>query len=291
MTTPRHLLAGQQGFSAVSPAPGLLDEAAFDEQLGTSPDDALALLVQLANASDAGLRDLARRLAGRVAMRLGRMGPVIGAGIGRLHSARADGLLGDLDLEASIDDLAAARAARRTPHLHDLTLRLWAKPSTARCLVVDRSGSMAGDRLASMALAAAVVALRQGDDDYSVIAFGRDAVVVKAQGEHRPVEDVVIDLLALRGQGPTDLALGLRAAAAQLDRSTARSRATLLLSDCRVTAGDDPVGAARRLAPVHVLAPRGEADEARRLASTGGGTCVEVGGASEVPGALAALLA
>jgi cobalamin biosynthesis protein CobT len=46
----------------------------------------------------------------------------------------------------------------------------WERPDTAVCLVIDRSGSMKGEALASAALAAAAVALR-APAFHAVIAF------------------------------------------------------------------------------------------------------------------------
>ena len=94
-------------------------------------------------------------------------------------------------------------------------MRAWAKPGTALCLVVDRSGSMGGERLATAAVAAAAVAWR-APDDYSVLAFGRDVVAVKSQDVFRPPERVVDDLLSvagLRDDGPGAGAPGGRRAA------------------------------------------------------------------------------
>lgn len=272
----------------MSPKVGSLDEAAFDDELRRSPDEALSLLADLTGATDPALRELARRLAGRVVLRLGRGGPVRARGVGRLRPSRLDGG-GDLDVDASLDAILAGTASGTGASLDDLRSRSWARPSTAVCLVVDRSGSMGGARLATAALAASAVAFR-APEDHSVIAFADDVVVLKAQDARRPAEQVVDDLLALRGHGPTDLALGLRAARAQLDRSTAANRAVVLLSDGRPTKGDDPAPAARAVESLYVLAPAGDADDARDLAAAAGGRCVEVGGPSGVAAALAALV-
>lgn len=210
-------------------------------------------------------------------------------GIGRLRRSKATNG-GDLDFDANIELLANSRSSKEPPSLDDLYVRNWAKPNTALCLLVDRSGSMAGQRLATMAVAAAAIAFAQGNDDYSVISFARDAVVVKAQGEHRSVEQVVDDILTLRGKGVTDLSLALQAARGQLDRSNASNKVVVVLSDARATAGDDPKDQARQLNVVHVLAPTGDCEEALLLARAGNGTCVEITAPTDVPAAIASLL-
>lgn len=288
-TTSRAALARNRAFNAVSPSPGELDESAFASALDADPDAALSLLADLTGATDVALRELARRLAGRVAVRLARAGGPAGArGVGRLqHSRWQPGA--DVDLERSLDRLAVRTLA--PPSIDELDAVRWGRPSLALSLVVDRSGSMRGTRLAAAALAAAVLSFR-APDDWSALAFSDDVVVVRAQDETRPVDVVVDDLLALRGHGTTDLALALRTARLQLARSSAARRVVVLLSDGRATAGGDPLGEARALdGGLVVLAPAGDADDARLLAAAGGGRCVELAGPSSVPAALAAAFA
>ena len=110
---------------------------------------------------------------------------------------------GDLDLDASLDALAESRAHGGPPDVERLKVRGWRKRGTALCLVVDRSGSMCGRPLATSAVAAAAIAHR-APADYSVLAFGQDVVVAKAQDHPKPAAQVVTDVLALRGFGTTD---------------------------------------------------------------------------------------
>jgi hypothetical protein len=144
---------------------------------------------------------------------------------------------------------------------------------------------MGGKPLATAALAAAAVANR-APADYSVLAFGKDVVVAKGQSTPKPGELVVNDVLALRGFGTTDLAGALRAAAMQLARSRAGRKVTVLLSDCRATVDGDPVAAAAGLDEVVVIAPDGDADEARAFASRTGARLTTVGGPSDVAEAI-----
>lgn len=238
----------------------------------------------MAGATDESLRRLARQLAGRVALRLARRGPARERGVGRLR--RVPLVPGeDLDVDASLEALLEASARRAAPALEDLRSAVWARPSLALCLLVDRSGSVGGERLATASLAAAAVALR-APQDHSVLAFNDRVLVLAGQADRRPAGAVVDALLALRGHGTTDLALALDAASRQLARSTASRRVTLLLSDGRPTAGPDPLPAARRLDELLVLAPAGDADSARALAAAAGARLAELAGPADVPRAL-----
>lgn len=260
----------------------MLDEDAFADAFDADPDEALSMLAALTGATDENLRTLARRLAGRVMVDLGRIGTQQRRGIGRLHRVPLRAAEGDIDLDASLDGIVASD----TDGLHVST---WRRPETGVCLLVDRSGSMAGDRLATAALAAASVLFR-APNDCSVVAFAEDAIVLKAQDEQRSADDVVSDLLRLRGFGVTDLGQALRAAAAQLTRSTAGRRITLVMSDCRATTGGDPLPHAAGAHEVAVLAPEGDTADVEAFADALGARWTELHGVMSVPDAITAVL-
>ncbi len=258
---------------------------AFDELLVEDPDQALDLLARMSQATDRSLAALARRLAGRLVLDIARTGRARTRGVGRLVLAPADESSSDVDLDASLDSIVAARAEKRPLSTEDLVAARWQQPVTAICLLVDRSGSMSGERLASAALAAAVCAWR-APLQFSVLAFGDKVVEMKGLDGLKPTEELVAQVLALRGHGTTDVALALRAAARQLSGSRATRRLTILLSDAEVTTGADPVPVARGLDELVILAPADEPQHARALVAAAGGRLAEVGGPMSVLDAL-----
>jgi len=280
-TTSRRELHRHERFAEVSPEVGVIDEEAAADALEADPDATLALLADLVGATDPALRELARRLAGRVAVDLAHAGRARSRGVGRLHRLPASRADGDLDLDASIDEVHRATGEDRPPDAEHLVVGSWQRQATAFCLLVDRSGSMAGERLATAAVAAAAMVLR-APGDCSVVCFSDRAVVVDGQREDRAAEEVVADVLQLRGFGITDVGLALRAAAVQLSRSDAPRRIAVLLSDCRATAGGDPVPHAAGIDEVVILAPEGDAADAAALAAALGARWVETGGPSAV---------
>jgi Mg-chelatase subunit ChlD len=282
-TTSRRELARHPRFEQISPEVGELDDSAVEEGLRDDPDETLAMLADLVGATDPKLSELARRLAGKLFLDVARRGPVRPRGIGTLHDLpyRPDG--GDLDIDASLEAIIEGRAG--VIDVERLRVSGWVKPATAICLLVDRSGSMGGKPLATAALVAAAVASRS-PQDYSVLAFGKFVVVAKSQLAAKPGEQVVNDVLALRGFGTTDLAGALRVAGDQLALSRAGRKVTVLLSDCRATVDGDPVAAAASLAELVIVAPEADSDEAFAFAGRTGARCLTISGPSEVAEAL-----
>lgn len=239
----------------------------------------------MTQATDRDLAALSRRLAGRIVLDLARTGKAKSRGVGRLIRRPATAAALDIDIDASLDAVVEAKAVGRRPALDELQSVQWQQPATAICLLVDRSGSMNGERLASAALAAAVCAWR-APDHFAVMAFGDRVVELKALTETKDPEQLVAEVLALRGHGTTDVALALTAAQRQLRPSSATRRITLLLSDAEVTVGGDPVPVARGLDELIVLAPADEPEHARALVADAGGRLSEVGGPLSVLDAL-----
>jgi MoxR-like ATPase/Mg-chelatase subunit ChlD len=290
----RQLAAQHPSFEDVSPAVGELDAEAFDAAVAADPEAGAALLADMAVATDVQLRAAARRLAGRVFIQLGRVGPTKARGTRRLGPSRA--LEGDLDLDRTLDRWQPGLT--RLPAPEDLVTRSWTAHRRAVCLVVDISGSMQGLAVALAAVAAAgvVVANETGPPKLqpSVLAFSAGVKVLQAQGVRRRPEELLSDLVALRGHGTTDLASGLREASSQLSRAVADERMVVLLSDCLHTAGDEPAEALGGIDRLHVLVPLGGAEAeaaASALAARGGGRAQTVRRLAEVAPALTRILA
>ncbi|WGY01599.1 VWA domain-containing protein [Nocardioides sp. QY071] len=266
--------------------------AAVEAAVAEDPDDVLPLLALMSRATDPALRARVQALVPRLVIERARSGPHGRIGAGRLRPTRAD-RGGDLDLDASLEAVAVARGEGRPPALDELTASVWERPATALCLLVDRSGSMEGRRLATAAMAAAACALRSADSggEFAVVAFDRRAETVVALGTASPARRTVERVLGLRGHGMTSLDAALRAARDQLSGARARRRITLLLSDCRVTDDVDPIPAARGLDELLVVAPASDDDEARRFAREAGARMASLDALAELPVVLDRLLA
>jgi uncharacterized protein with von Willebrand factor type A (vWA) domain len=278
------LAARHASFGAVSPGAGQLDHDALARLLAADPDAAATLLAELALATDRQLAAAARRLAARVFVQLAAVGGRPSRGTRRLGPCTVKE--GDLDLDRTLDRLSGSWP----PADAELVTRSWRAHRRALCLLIDTSGSMSGLAVAIAAVAAAGLVLSaDGRVDPGIVAFGSDVTVLRAAGSARVPEELVGELIGLRGHGLTDLAAGLRAAAGQLTGAAADERVAILLSDCVATAGGDPATALAGIDRLHVLCPLPAPESERAaaaLARAGGGISQPVRGLADVAPAL-----
>jgi len=264
----------------------------------TLTDEALDDLAEIAAGSGgrAGRRSHRRRLSGtdpqlvhrlavQVVVQRARLTARGKRGSGRLRSARFTFQSDDLDLDRSVEELAA----NPFPGHEDFWVRERSAGRRAVVLVLDVSGSMRGAPLVRAALAAASAAVAAAEDDFATVLFWSRTLVVTSADNPRPLVRVVEDVLAVRPEGLTDVALGLTAGLGQLERSRARERLGILVTDGVSNHGADPASVARRFPRLHVLTtaatPRRLA-ACRRIAANGNGECLPVLTVADIPAAL-----
>lgn len=273
----------------------MVDEEAFADLVAEDADHALGLLADLVGATDARLRAAAARLAAQLIGDHTSTGKLTERGIGRLRSAPLDSFAGDLDLDASSDGILEWRVTGAV-NPDGWRVRGWARPELAVCVLLDRSGSMTGDRLAQAAVVSAAVTQnltlrpRFRPEDLSVLAFAKEVIAVRSAARLQSVEATVEDVLRMRGHGVTDLDAALRAARDMLDRSVATRKVTLLLSDCRYTLGNPPFAAGAALDELCILCPAGDTANAEELAARTGARWTPLAGVLDAAAAVRRVL-
>jgi len=120
-------------------------------------------------------------------------------------------------------------------------------------LMLDTSLSMAGEKMALGAVAAAVLALKLRPGDLAVVLFADRARSVLRFGEEVEPAELVRRMLAVPCGGGTDIAAALRLGHAELQRGRDPGRCGLLVSDGVYTSGADPLPPAARFGELHVL--------------------------------------
>ena len=238
------------------PACTLDDRRALAEQLRAAPEDLDGW--QLAGDLSAGAlthageraRLCAQQLAaGAVLRRAGRLVGPLKAATKTVREPMLEPWAGELDVEATVENLLG----KPHPAPGDLIVQRRVDRRHQVVLMVDTSLSMAGEKMALAAVAAAVLALKLRPGDLAVVLFADGARVVSRFGEQVAPAELVRRMLAVPCGGGTDIAAALRSGHAELQRGRDPSRSGLLVSDGVYTSGADPLPAAARFGPLHVL--------------------------------------
>ena len=271
--------------------PGEKDPAALEQALAGESGDPLEVLGEMADLYDrADLRALARRLARELVVRVARRNVAGRSGRGRLVSVPYAGQAAELDLDRSLERVLLA------PHPADEDLYVLDRRHHRRAyaLILDASGSMKGPAIFRAALALATFAARVAPDPFAVVAFWREAAVLKRLHEDVPVDTLLDRVLSLPARGLTDVGLGLRVGLEELEGADTQERTGLLFGDGLQTTGEPAEPIAAAFPTLHVVATGGSEESlsrCRRLADLGGGRCAQVETASSIPAAINRCLA
>ncbi len=290
--------SASQGAVAAALACALEDRRALADHLRTTPDelDGWQLAGELSAGAMAGADTRAyacaqHLAAGAVLQRAARLVGPLKAATRTVREPLREPYSGELDVEATVDNILG----KPFPEPGDWVVRRRVDRRRQVVLMIDTSLSMAGEKMALAAVAAAVLALKVHRGDLSVVLFADEARVVSRFGEDVEPGELVRRMLALPCGGGTHIAVGLEAGRVELQRGRDPRRSGLLLSDCIFTSGPDPCRVAARFGSLHVLlieearaatdtvwiSPRRAVGEAIARASDGG--LVRVSGFTVLP--------
>ena len=235
------------------------------------------------------VRALARAIASRMSIPKPRIDESARRGLGELETLPYRGSSDEIDLDATIEVLAATLV----PEDEDILVRERLRTKRSVVLLVDVSGSMKGERIATAAATVGALAGELTHDALAVVAFWSDAAVLLHMGEAVRPMDLLDGILRIPARGLTNVAFPLEVAAQQLRGVPARDARVILLSDCVHNAGPDPRPLAAKLPRVDVLLDatgEKDIDLGREIASFGRGMCYVLRGYRDVAPALSAIL-
>jgi Mg-chelatase subunit ChlD len=201
--------------------------------------------------ADPEVAAMAQRIGRRLSIRRRPRSDRPERGAGALASVPYRYRSDDIDLDRTIEVLTE----RPVPEDTDIVVRERMRSRRAVVLVVDVSGSMRGEkvRIAAATVAALSADLSGHGDQLGLVAFWSDAALLKPLGGHAAPGRLLDRLLRIPARGLTNVHFGLAVARAELDRSSARRRCAVLLSDAVHNAGPDPRPLARRFGELHVM--------------------------------------
>lgn len=200
-------------------------------------------------APDREITAMAQRIARRLSIRRRPDDPRAERGSGRLASVPYRYRSDDIDLDRTIEVLAE----RPVPADTDIIVRERMRSRRAAVLIVDVSGSMRGEKVKIAAATVAALSVDLSADQLGVVAFWSDAALLTALESPSTPAKVLDQLLRIPARGLTNVHFGLAVARAELDRSAARRRTAILLTDAVHNAGPDPRLLARGFPELHVL--------------------------------------
>lgn len=161
-------------------------------------------------------------------------------------------------------------------------------------IILDTSGSMAGPKLLTAAIAAAVAAYHLRHDKYAFIAFNTTASIIKAMDQPATIEKIVDTILETEPAGYTNIVDGLQTAYTQYQRINRWESWAIIITDGIANRGGPPEHHARKFHSLHVLQTPGthpQGDETcQSIAELGGGRHIKVDNYTAVPRALMRLL-
>jgi Mg-chelatase subunit ChlD len=215
----------------------------------TDEQGSLVLADSDAIAADPVVRDRARQITSRLAIRRPRNDGTPRRGAGTLSSLPYRGGSDEIDLDKTIEVLAE----RPYPEDDDIIVRDRVRTRRSVVLAVDVSGSMKGERVQTAAATVGALAGELHNDALAVIAFWSDAAVLLHLGEEIRPMDLLDTMLRMPARGLTNISFPLELAHRELARIPVRDARVVLLSDCVHNAGPDPRIAAARLPRLDVL--------------------------------------
>jgi Mg-chelatase subunit ChlD len=233
---------------------------------------------------------MAAAIARRLSLRARRPERLATRGSGPLASVPYRYGSDEIDLDRTLDVLTE----RPVPEDTDVIVRERMRGRRAVVLVVDVSGSMRGEKARIAAATVAALARDLVHDELAVVAFWKDAVLVKPLGAVNGGGLILDALVRIPAKGLTNVEFGLAIALAELGRSRARRRRAVLLSDVVHNAGPDPRTIAGRFPRLDVLLEADgehDADLAGDIARIGRGEVLVVRDHRDVAPALNRILA
>ncbi len=158
-----------------------------------------------------------------------------------------------VDLEESIENILAQGKIPKYLRYEDLLMREEERGKIAIVLLNDISGSMAGEKLFYMSICSLMLLYAFRREDLAVAFFESDTYKVKNIDENINIEDIADELLDLEAFGGTCVSRALLWAEEQFNKTKAKAKALVLLSDCAFYDYEEALALTTRLKRMNTL--------------------------------------
>lgn len=174
-------------------------------------------------------------------------------------SAQECNILGvdaEFDMESSIEEIIGAgkRLNSKELLLEHFKYNVSLEKEASVVVVMDASLSMTSEKIALLAVAAAVVSLSFQSTKVAFIAFASKSKVIKTFEENLTPEQVIERILEIPTHGLTNIEAALISAAKTADAvKDKKSANVVLISDGKYTEGKDPMYLAKKFRHLYAL--------------------------------------
>ncbi len=150
----------------------------------------------------------------------------------RLRVFREGDELDLIDIDATIENLVMAGKGPDQLAVDDVLVQDTQKGRIAFTFLIDISGSMSGQKLASCAISVVILIGKLSAEEVAVALFESNTHVIKTFKEEKDIEGVVDELLDLHATGGTRVMAALEWASDQLKDNVAEKKLCMILTDC-----------------------------------------------------------
>jgi MoxR-like ATPase len=199
------------------------------------------------------------------------------------------GLGGEIDVEMTVEQMLG----KTLPDASDIIVESKTPRRMACIMMIDTSLSMSGPKVAMAMASLGVLAYKLKTIQYSIITFDSAARVLKPLDRKVSVETIVSELLDIPAMGFTNIEDGLRKGIVEMNRTIAKEKIAILITDGNYTAGKDPRKLAAEYPRLFVIMMKSDDSQPKLcadMAALGKGKVMAVDGIDEIPAVLKDLL-
>lgn len=179
-------------------------------------------------------------------------------------------------LDSTIDE-SSVKIITKLIEYEDIQVFRKEKARKSIVVMLDRSGSMIGEKIFLAATVAASIALGAREHEYALLAFSEEVEFIKKMNETKSVENIVERILLLKSHGCTDIAKALEEGFKELMKSKEKDRIGIILTDGWYNVGEDPAEKSKLFPKLVVLCPpKGDFETCENLAKLGKGEIIKL---------------